>query len=377
MILPVQRPVKTLITVLRTVGWLALFALTAAMSLEILLQYRVAIKTIYQPRTVIGDLDRVYDPFTVQHLHPQYLFFFPLDPAERLAMGNSVVSLDRDGFRQPGPAQAGPRKLAVMLGGSSAFGHYSSSNDTTITSYLNRLQDEYFFLNAGVPSWNSTQELIRLTFEIAGLKPALVIAYDGANDAELATLFSPRTGLAYPPGTPESFDDLERWVDDIRADHETTLKLPVLFPEIRLRLEKYLDQEVVDDKEPTGDQGVAAAVRQYLANHERMALVSRAGGARFVSVFQPIASLHRRVPPEFREDDAPSVRFHRALTSAAAPAHEFLDLATYFDGQMPVVPAGEPVGADQPIFVDDVHLFDRGNEMVAKKLLEFLTSPGK
>jgi hypothetical protein len=81
------------------------------------------------------------------------------------------------------------------------------------------------------------------------------------------------------------------------------------------------------------------------------------------------------VPEEFREEDAPAIRFHRAILSAAAPAYEFLDLGTYFDGQMPSVPAGEPVGGNSPIFVDDVHLFDRGNEMIAKKLVELVRTP--
>jgi hypothetical protein len=362
--------------VVRTVVWLSIAVFAAAVGAEILLQYRAAWKERNAPRTVIGDLDRAYAPFIVQHLHPQYLFFFPLHPEERLAMGNTVVSLDRDGYREPGPAHAGGRKLAVMLGGSSAFGHYASSNETTITSYLNRLQDEYFFVNAGVPSWNSSQELGRLVHQVAVLTPALVVVYDGANDAELTMLFSPRTHRPYPPGTPESFDDLERWVDDIRSD-QWQFRPPLLFPEIRHRIGKYMSlPDDDDDKDPIPDEGVTAAVGQYRANHERMALVSAAIGARFISVFQPVASLHRHVPEEFREEDAPSIRFHRVLTSAgAAPAYEFHDLATYFDGQMPSVPAGEPVGGAQPIFADDVHLFDRGNEMIAKRLLEIVRAP--
>jgi hypothetical protein len=358
------------IAVVKSLAWLTLVGVIAAMSVEILLQYRVAIKLAYEPRTRIGDLDRAYEPFIVQRLHPLYFFFFPLDPAERLAMGNAVVSTDRDGFREPGPARANGRPLAVLIGGSSAFGQYASSNEGTITSYLNRLQDDYFFVNAAVPSWNSSQALIRLVFQIADMKPALVINYDGANDAALLGHSSPRTGLTYPPGTPDSFKDLEMWVDDIRSDR-WLFRPPKLFPEIRHRLEKYLGTMAQDEEgEAIEEETFADAARHYLANQRRMALVTRTFGGRFISVFQPIASLHRNVPPLFREGGEQSSRFHRMVTAATDRSYEFHDLAMFFDGKFTSIPAGEPAGVEQPIFVDDVHLFDRGNEMVARQLLE-------
>jgi lysophospholipase L1-like esterase len=375
MILPVQsrgRVMSAVLAAVRTLAWLTLLGTTAAMSLEILLQYRVAMKEAYAPQTVIGALDNAYFPITIQHLHPTYFFFFPLDPAERLAIGNKVFSLDRNGFREPGPAHANGRKIAVLLGASSAFGHYSSSNDTTITSYLNRLQDDYFFVNAGVPSWNSTQELMRLVFEIADMKPALVIAYDGTNDAELSVLYSPRTGLPYPPGTPESFDDIERRVDDIRADR-WLLRPPRLFPELLHRIDKYRGAvELDEEKDPVSAEALAAAVAAYRSNHRKMASIVNGFGGRFISIFQPIASVHRNVPESFREEDAMSIRFHELVASAPADGYEWHDFGRFFDSLFEHVPAGEPVGGEQPIFVDDVHLFDRGNELIARRLLEII-----
>src|SRR5262245_12182136 len=61
-------------------------------------------------------LEDAYRPFAVQHLHPQYLFFFPLDPAERVAISNEVCSIDADGFRGEGPSHANGRRLAFIVG---------------------------------------------------------------------------------------------------------------------------------------------------------------------------------------------------------------------------------------------------------------------
>jgi hypothetical protein len=174
-----------------TVAILALWALAAlatiAVAAEIALQKRSAyLQATDQRRYSV--LARAYAPFMTESLHPIYMFFFPPTAAERRQIGNAVCSIDEHGFREPGLARAQGRKLAFLLGGSVAFGLFASSNDATITSHLNRLQDEYFFVNAGVPGFTSTQELVRLAVELADHQPAVVIALDGWNDLTLATL---------------------------------------------------------------------------------------------------------------------------------------------------------------------------------------------
>jgi hypothetical protein len=360
--------------VLRVAAVVAVASAVFAMAAEILLRYNTAITAGYAPRTRLGDLTRAYLPFTVQHLHPQYLFFFPLDPAERIALGNEVCSIDDQGFREPGPAHRDGRKLAVMLGGSALFGHFASANTTTITSRLNQLQDEYFFVNAGVPSWNSTQQLQRLIVQIADLRPSLVIAFDGANDAGLAGRGSSRRDLMFPPGTPDSFDDLELWVDDIRADR-FSFRMPPLFPEIADRLNRYRDAvRVAEEETPVVEADVADAARHYLANQQRMATISRTIGARFVSVFQPVASLHRNVPATWRNTLAAEAPFH-GLVVRHTTGYEFHDLATMFDAHFAAIPVAMPEINDQTIFVDDLHVFDPGTELIAQRLLEIVRTP--
>jgi len=106
-------------------------------------------------------VEQAYVPFRVQHLHPLYFFFFPLEGEARVALSNEVCSLTREGFRGPGPDQRGDRQLAFLTGGSTVFGDGTESDAETITAHLNRLQSAYFFVNAGVPSWASAQELTR------------------------------------------------------------------------------------------------------------------------------------------------------------------------------------------------------------------------
>jgi hypothetical protein len=355
--------------------WIPATIAGGIMTIEIVLQIRSAATERYrqarnpQELSAVARLARAYRPFTIQHLHPHYLFFFPLQPADRLALTNSVCSIDANGFREPGPAQAGTRKLAVMLGGSSAFGHYASSNETTITSYLNRLQSEYFFVNAGVPSWNSTQELARLTMQIADMRPALVMAYDGANDAALVDNGLDGGAVKYPAGSPENFDRLEEVVGLARRPW-ARITWRGLFPEITNRYDKYIAGD--EPRRPPLDRAIIdAAARAYTGNLSRMAAVSRDAGARFIAVFQPIAGLHRHVAAEDFDprDFADTAAFHRTTMSIKRADLEFWDLSAMFDEELAAIPVDRDALTDQTIFIDEVHVTDRGNEMIARRLL--------
>lgn len=355
--------------------WIPSVLAGGIMTLELLLQLRSAAIERWRPdRTALDRLRRAYLPFTIKHLHPQYLFFFPLDAAERVALGNGVCSLDADGFREPGPASAAGRKLAVLLGGSAAFGHFASSNDTTITSYLNRLQDEYFFVNAGVPSWNSSQELMRMAFQIADLHPSLVIAFDGLNDAALMDL-GVEAGRHYPAGTPESFDELETLIDEARRPW-SRVTWPRLFPEITNRIEKYTAAADDGPGAPMDPVLVAAAARRYAGNLAAMAALSRDAGARFIAVFQPVAGLHHHLTPPADASTVLDVAAFRDAAIAALPSGVALqDFSSILDADFASVPIADPDLRDDTLFVDDAHLTDRGNAAVARHLLALIDGP--
>jgi lysophospholipase L1-like esterase len=364
--------------------WLLVLWIPAAVAggivtIEILLQIRAA-ATEYlraaRPSAFRGEVHRLrdaYRPFTTQHLHPYYLFFFPLQAADRAAIANAVCSIDADGFREPGPAASHGRPLAVLLGGSTAFGDYASSNDATITSYLNRMQDRYYFINAGVPSWNSTQELVRMALQIAALKPALVVTLDGANDAALADAGSDEhPERRYPAATPENFGRLESIIED--AQHAwPRLTWRRVFPEIANRIDKYTSRD--DVSPPMPPAVIAGAAQQYVENLTQIAALSHAAGARFISIFQPIAGLHHHVSPDaYDPRDFVDAAAFRDAALALPATFERRDFSSMFDELFASVPVlGDDLTAET-IFVDEVHLSDRGNELMARRLEPLLAA---
>lgn len=321
-----------------------------------------------------------YQPFAVQHLHPFYYFFFPQSEREIAAINNDVVSITTQGFRGPGPEQKGDRKLAFFLGGSAAFGFGNSSNETTIPGYLNQFQAEYFFVNAGVPSWNSTQEFYRLALESLSYHPDLIVVYDGFNDA-ISSYDYEKGGYNFPPGTVESYGSLQKWVDDIREARIFQIDFIRLAHSFFPRLRKFLNESLqtkdipIVTRVPGGslfDPKPSAEV--YLRNLELMKKLCASYRIKFIALWQPILFQHKADSLSgqgFSQPDSGSVEyvreFHTEVLKQIPSDLSFYDYGNIFDRVDREVPLNK-------IFLDQAHLSDLGNEMVARKIAQELDS---
>ena len=360
--------------------WLAVFALIAAVGGELWLRARTAEKE-REKETPYSRLCAKYDPFSIQHLHPNYLFFFPLRWKDQEALNNEVCRLVPGGFRGWGPEERGDRKLAFVIGGSSAFGAKASSDRTTLAGYLNQIQNEYLFVNAGVPSWVTAQSLARLVNQIMPLDPKLIISFEMANDAAIMRRHA-ESGLDLPPGTPESFSTLAALVDNIRAGRRPPTEpfFTRTFPNLKALIDKRVfgikrKKKKGDSASPVPDELIKLHAAKYLTNLEIMRDLCRARGARFLGVIQPISYLHKtaEVGPGDRKVLATRDFFSRFRASVLgqAPADlPLLDLGSFFDRHFDKLPIrkDEPELTPDLVLADRVHLTDRGNEMVAREI---------
>jgi hypothetical protein len=306
-------------------------------------------------------------------LHPHYLFYLPFTASGRSAISTDICGITAEGFRKPGPDQRGPRALAFLVGGSVAFSDMASSDQATITSALNRLQDTYFFVTAGVSGWNSSQELSRVAFQLVDYKPALVVALDGANDAALTARFAHR-GADWT-GVPGDFDRLQHLADRRTPLAVLTGLRDALLPALAVRWRMQDEEAEVAAHGSVTSADMQRGAARYVANLTRMRDLVAASGGRFVAVFQPMAQLHRTLDVPFvgvRQLDA----FHGAAVSGVPAGLAFHDFGRLFDGLLPVVHVNEGELTPDTVFVDDVHLHDRGNALLAEALWRAIQEGG-
>jgi len=89
-------------------------------------------------------------------LHPHYLGI----SGKSLKINDKIVNINAEGFRK-NTINNKNEKIGLLLGGSVAFGHGSSTDLKTIPSQLTK-NTNYNFINLAQPNWNSYQELISL-----------------------------------------------------------------------------------------------------------------------------------------------------------------------------------------------------------------------
>ncbi len=94
-------------------------------------------------------------------------------------------------------------KKILILGGSTTYCGQVPDSYTIASNLAKNLktaptQEKYFILNAGVTSANSSQEIERLTYELdRGLRPDMVIIYDGVNDITQGIYFGDPDGVMF------------------------------------------------------------------------------------------------------------------------------------------------------------------------------------
>lgn len=103
----------------------------------------------------------------------------------------ATVNINEQGFRGPEfPVQKPDGTYRIFfLGGSTAFGYGSTSDETTISGYLQTMYDmhglpfEVEVINAGIGNVMSYTESIMIQDRLLDMGPNLFIIYDGWNDA--------------------------------------------------------------------------------------------------------------------------------------------------------------------------------------------------
>jgi hypothetical protein len=319
------------------------------------------IKRSYYSPGVKVDPYRVFEEL---YPHPLYRFYWKMSRGHVIPRSNEVVSLDQNGFRGTEDLVTKTRNtkpLAFLLGGSAAFGYPASSNDTTITGYLNQIQERFYFINAGVPGFDSTAENMRLSHQIVEFKPELVISYTFFNDIQHALEGqTERTWGFVASLAPKSARLMQV------AEHH--------YP-FSIFLKK--DKPSQEDLESAIDRQVDI----FIDNQKRMLTLSLAKKFHFITVIQPMTQTHDKVTIRGPYQDLFRRGVLRVLASDYCQRY-CLNYSGFFDSIFDIVPVAfqhftipaldASIDLRDVVFADACHLLDRGNAIVARKLVEDL-----
>lgn len=238
-------------------------------------------------------------------------------------------------------------KVVVFLGGSAAFGCDSSSDETSIVGYLNRIAKEENLsittFNFGMGSYTSTQELACLIFYALDLEPDLVVVYDG-------------------------FNDMVRVVS--KKFYNVGVKIPFAFPRIRKSYPQQYSSVFLDRKYNNNDDEVdQKALKEVLDNYEKnlsiMVKIMETYGKKTLLTVQPYRGFRNGLNPQEKENSIYEEFIKRAKKIAREEIKaEYIETTDLLEDKKNV----------DDYFDDAVHMKDLGYGLVAKKLFPTITS---
>lgn len=267
--------------------------------------------------------------------------------------GKLSISTNRLGQRSPDLPEGKTAQRIAIVGGSVAF--QGSANDKSIIAQLAKLFTDHGaktdYINTGVLSFISDQELSVLVHDLLKEKVDTVIAFDGFNDVHSIMYFNGRVG--WPPIRWDSFGD------------KFTTHMGQLAPAYYPPIEPMLDR--------TPPERIEAALDNYLENIQIMARICQGLGVRFIACLQPVRGFdpakctpNAKISNELGKKDYFFCRVRGTFEKWNAErlyGASYLSFIDFFK-------------EEQGVFIDECHFSDDGNRQVAERLYSVLAQDG-
>jgi len=337
----------------------------------------------YQP-TIHDD---PYKNFLTQHLHPYYLFSLPWRSNDIDNANNDVVRINNNGFRI-NPFENSKNK-SILLGGSTAFGHFSSSDKETIAYNISKKLDIHI-INRNAPSWNSHQELVALTKMEPIYKFSISLSL--ANDIEIACeIYQGSLDDRYPD-QPESFNILAKYFNDLRGEALYKEKKGIIllkkikqtlrqkFPDsyfLAYLIKRHLlnkNQEIYPNSEINycNNYSANSIANSYLKNQEAMSRISKSKDGKHYLILQPQYELVNTV-------NTKKALFKRkvydiVMESQYCKSNPCLDLTQTDLSRIGTNILFDGNNFNTAIFADNVHLLDNGVRFYSNLISDFISS---
>jgi len=296
-----------------------------------------------------------YEPFRIWGTQLDRGKYINVDNTEMGAMRRTVNALQPGCDKQTG--------IKIWFFGASTSWGYGVPDFATIPSYLSpRLNAGsgscVEVINLGVDGYNTNQEAIYLTQKLkAGWRPDVVIFYDGFDEAAIGSS---------EPGLPEA-----HWFyRDIKAKSESSIlswpdlvKRSYFLQAITYLKWRYQRRRAAIPSDQEWAVRARADMDNYESNRRLVALLCSEYGFDAYFFWQPCIMYGDKplVPYEQAITEVPSVHADYAAIRAvyeeadrrSAASGKFIFLGRVFDG------------VKEPVYIDQVHLGPRGNEIIA------------
>jgi len=288
-----------------------------------------------------------------------------------------TLNINENGFRGPEITKEKPDNTyrIFMIGGSTMFGTGSTSDETTIPGFLQKEYDaldlpfDVQVVNAGFSSGTSSKEVWLVKNRIIEFEPDLLIIYDGYND--IFFIGKENNNLTTNNDFDSQIIKFQKFFDEI------FLRMLSSYKTLDIIVENVEKSKTVFDKQnktnPKKYKLVDNNIRikkisAWKENWKEICQLGNEKGYEVIVTIQPILGSSDRelsnqeknkfVRWENEKRLAVLSEYANSLNYLEDYCNKTIDLRKVFDG------------INRPIYTDNVHMTDFGNEIVADKFFQ-------
>jgi hypothetical protein len=288
----------------------------------------------------------------------------------RLPFKGETINIDKDGIRLTPQSEmvSDSSRLVVFLGGSAMWGTGSDDKNTIPSQFSVLANGKYRSLNMAESGYNAFQGFLFLKIKtIEGLKPDVIICYDGVNEID-----------ALDPSVNPFSHARENQIKKVMKGQDRNEVLSFRHFFIR-PIQEFMSKFIMKLK-PADEQSLkpdAERIRLVatglLESWRSTKDLADKSGAAFIAVLQPNIFLGNPRRDYLNFDETQKVRYlalyseiFRLLKDPVFSdlSTHILDLTSAFDG-------------NDYIYIDEMHVSPNGNKIIADKILDHITNNKK
>lgn len=282
-----------------------------------------------------------------------------------------TFNINSHGFRGPETTIEKPENTfrIFITGGSSALSAGSTSDETSISGMMQKLYDEKELgvkvevVNGATGGYTSLQENWLVKNKMLALEPDLIIFYDGGNDVRYRNLDTIEEAIAI-------FEEAER-KNPFKFKSYPFYRTPFVI--YRILLDPAIN--LGEQKDPLINEHIIEQVPlNWKNNIAEICEIGKKENFQVLVALQPLIGIGNKTIIGDENTEVPqnnpgvykSLSLYPNMKNRLAELDSICekteDLTNIFDNVM------------EPLYYDDIHVNDKGNEMIANKLFE-LTVP--
>lgn len=286
----------------------------------------------------------------------------------RLPFKGETINIDDNGLRVTPQSEKvnDTSKLVAFLGGSTMWGTGSNDINTIPAQFAALANGTYRVLNLAETSYNAFQGYLFLKIKtIEGLKPDIIVCYDGINEITALDLAVKPFSHIRERQINEAMQGMDRnEVMSFRYFFIRPLKIFIDKLKMLVRLKQGNKKTFGNDNKMESER-VKQVASGLLESWQSSKDLADKIGAEFIGILQPTIYLGHPKKDYLHIDENVGPKFQALYAEIARMLNEpkyrdlskgIVDLTAAFDG-------------NEHIYIDNMHVSPNGNKIIAEKIL--------